>query len=196
MSRERFIYGASGHGRVVLDICQQSVCTIHGFIDDNKSLKRCSGYEVKHLISPTDLIVLGVGRNQVRKKIFEKFEQQIFDAITHPSAIVSLTSKIGKGTVLMARAVVNPNALIGDACIINTAAIIEHDCVVMNFSHISPGAILCGGVQVGSNSHVGAGAVVLPGLEIGDNCTLGAGAVVTRNVPNGKVVAGNPAKPL
>lgn len=41
---------------------------------------------------------------------------------------------------------------------------------------------------------VGACAVVLPGLILGERCMIGAGAVVTKDVPNGAIVAGNPAK--
>ena len=41
---------------------------------------------------------------------------------------------------------------------------------------------------------IGAGAVILPGLRIGKNALVGAGAVVTRDVPQGMVVFGNPAR--
>lgn len=41
---------------------------------------------------------------------------------------------------------------------------------------------------------VGAGAVILPGLCVGSGALIGAGAVVTRDVPDGGVVYGNPAR--
>ena len=41
---------------------------------------------------------------------------------------------------------------------------------------------------------IGAGAVVLPGLTIGERAMIGAGAVVTRDVPDGAIVVGNPAR--
>lgn len=50
------------------------------------------------------------------------------------------------------------------------------------------------GVVVGKNARIGANTTVLPGVRIGDDALVGAGSVVTRDVPAGKVVAGNPAK--
>jgi UDP-2-acetamido-3-amino-2,3-dideoxy-glucuronate N-acetyltransferase len=43
---------------------------------------------------------------------------------------------------------------------------------------------------------IGSGAVVLCGLTIGEDAIVGAGAVVTRDVPDGAVVAGSPARLL
>ena len=43
---------------------------------------------------------------------------------------------------------------------------------------------------------IGSGAVVLCGLTIGEDAIVGAGAVVTRDVPDGAVVAGSPARAL
>lgn len=41
---------------------------------------------------------------------------------------------------------------------------------------------------------IGANATLLPGVVIGSNALVGAGSVVVRDVPDGKVVVGNPAK--
>lgn len=43
---------------------------------------------------------------------------------------------------------------------------------------------------------VGANVTLLPGVVIGRNALVGAGAVVVRDVPDGKVVVGNPARVL
>lgn len=41
---------------------------------------------------------------------------------------------------------------------------------------------------------IGAGAIVLPGVTVGRHSIVAAGAVVTKEVPDGVIVAGNPAR--
>ena len=43
---------------------------------------------------------------------------------------------------------------------------------------------------------IGSGATILCGVVIGEGATVGAGSVVTKDVPDGAVVAGNPARLL
>lgn len=49
-------------------------------------------------------------------------------------------------------------------------------------------------VNIGDNVWIGAGVNILPGVTIGANSVIGAGAVVTKDIPEGVVAAGNPAK--
>lgn len=48
--------------------------------------------------------------------------------------------------------------------------------------------------RIKNGASVGANSVILPGVTIGENALVGAGAVVTRDVPEGAIVAGNPAR--
>lgn len=50
------------------------------------------------------------------------------------------------------------------------------------------------GAVLEENARVGANCTLLPGVRIGRNSLVGAGSVVTRDVPDGWVVAGNPAR--
>lgn len=51
-----------------------------------------------------------------------------------------------------------------------------------------------GEVVIGDNCFIGYRALIMPGVTIGNDCVVGAGSVVTKSVPDGKVVAGNPAR--
>lgn len=52
---------------------------------------------------------------------------------------------------------------------------------------------LYGCIDIGDHVFIGVNSIILPGVHLGSNCVVGAGAVVTRDVPDGMVVAGNPA---
>ena len=49
-------------------------------------------------------------------------------------------------------------------------------------------------VTIGDNVFIGAGSIVLPGVSIGNNVVIGAGSVVSRDIPDGSVAVGNPAR--
>lgn len=51
-----------------------------------------------------------------------------------------------------------------------------------------------GRIKIGSYTSVGANCMILPGVTIGERCIIGGGSVVTKSVPDGCIVAGNPAK--
>lgn len=49
-------------------------------------------------------------------------------------------------------------------------------------------------VKIGNNVFIGADSVILPGVKIGDNTIIGAGSVVSKDIPEGSVACGVPAK--
>jgi acetyltransferase-like isoleucine patch superfamily enzyme len=53
-----------------------------------------------------------------------------------------------------------------------------------------------GKVTIKNNVYVGNNVLIMPGVTIGNNVLIGAGSVVSKSVPDGKIVAGNPAKIL
>ena len=191
-----FIYGASGHGKVVLDAARCSNMEIEGFVDDNPLLNIFEGLPVYKKIPEKASFVIGIGNNAIRKRLHESLNVSVAATIKHPSAIISNKSVVNSGTFIAAAAVINPNATIGQHCIINSGAIVEHDCILEDYVHISPNATICGNVHIGEGTHIGAGAVILPGIIIGKWVTIGAGSVVIRNVPDNITAVGNPARTI
>lgn len=51
-----------------------------------------------------------------------------------------------------------------------------------------------GKIKIGNNVYIGNNALIMPGVSVGDNVIIGAGAIVTKSIPDGNIVAGNPAK--
>jgi len=81
---------------------------------------------------------------------------------------------------------------IGDNCRIGKDVIIlAHDATI--FSGV--GMTRLAPVKILEGSFIGHRAIILPGVTIGPRAMVAAGSVVNRNVPEGKAVAGNPARP-
>ncbi len=170
---------------------------IDNIIDDNPKTDTILGLPILRStdadFSAIKSMIISIGNNKVRQRISDKIKVNYVNAI-HPTAILSPTVSLGKGTVIMAGAIINPDAVIGDHCIVNTGAVIEHDCHIADFVHVSPSVSLAGNVAIGEGSHIGIGAKVIQGIKIGKWATIGAGAVIIKDIPDYAVVVGNPGK--
>lgn len=51
-----------------------------------------------------------------------------------------------------------------------------------------------GRVTICDNAYIGSGAQIMAGVTVGNGALVAAGSIVTKSVPDGVVVAGNPAK--
>lgn len=189
-----YLYGASGHGKVIKDILQSQGRRIDGFIDDNPNINELSDLPVLHTADQADEVIVSIGINSTRKRIVEKLNCKIADAAIHSSAIVSESASVEKGAVVMAGCVVNAEAMIGKHCIINTGATVDHECVIGDYVHIAPGVHLCGLVSVGEGTLVGVGTSVIPSVHIGKWCIIGAGSVITSDIPDCYLAYGNPCR--
>lgn len=197
METKLYLYGASGHCKVVVDILQSNKEVVTAIIDDNPKTDVLLDAPViqsgEFVFEKGQKLIVSIGDNAIRKKIVQRVGGDFHIAI-HPKSIISAFSSIGEGTIVAAGAIVNTDVVIGKHCIINTAAVVEHDCVVEDYVHVSPNASLAGEVQVGEGTHVGIGAVVIQGIKIGKWATIGAGTVIIKDVPDYAVVVGNPGR--
>lgn len=148
-----YLFGASGHGKVVKEILSANGIKVEAFLDDNPNVSECGGRPVLHDATGISPIIVSVGVNRVRKMILERLKTNNsfinFVSAIHPSAVISPSAKIGEGTVVMAGAVINADAVIGNHCIVNTGATIDHYCVVDDYCHIAPGVHISGGTEHG-----------------------------------------------
>jgi len=201
-----YIYGASGHGKVVAEVAVALGYQVSGFIDDDPStvgkhvldLPICGGFEwLARNAQHSKLVVgLGIGDNRERYRIAQQCRRRDIPFVTlvHPSALISRSATVGTGTIVMARVVVNAEAKIGDGVIINTGSIIEHDCSVGEYAHLSPGSVMGGASSLGAMSWLGMGAAIIQRVSVGAGSVVGAGAVVIQDLPETVVAVGVPAR--
>ncbi len=201
MNDRLIIIGAGGHGRVLADLALKLGYRDIAFLDD-RACGLCMGFpilgttgQIRRFDDGNTGFVIGVGNNEIRKKIAEGCPVN-WVSLIHPSAQIGAGVSIGPGTVVLAGAVINACADVGSHCVLNTGAIVEHDSVLGDYVHICPGAALGGSVRVGHLTQVGIGAAVRNNIRVCGGCVLGAGAVAVKDITVRGTYVGVPARKL
>lgn len=203
------VYGAGGHGKVILDILERDDgVQIEGLLDDDASRADgeffgypiLGGGEALQRIRMSGVVgaIVAIGDNETRERLAVRVEASGLELITalHPAAQIARGVKIGAGSAVMAGAVINADTVLGRNSIVNTGATVDHDCRLGGCVHLAPGVHLAGGVRIGRHAHVGMGSVILQGLSVGHHVTVGAGSVVVCDLPPNATAIGVPARVL
>ena len=198
------VIGYSGHSFVIIDSILSAKYRVVGYCEQEE--KTFNPYKLAYLGDESNFevlnklmdcnVFLGVGDNFIRAKIFEYLTSQniICPSLVNRNANVSKLASIENGTVVMPGATINSLATIGRATICNSSCIIEHECQIGDYVHIAPGAVLAGNVKIGERSFICANTVIRQGITIGQDVIVGAGSVVVKDIYDGEIVYGNPAK--
>lgn len=144
-------------------------------------------------------VVIAVGNGTVRKKIYEKLQENTnlsFPIIVSNRAIVSDYTKIGKGTIICAGTIVTIDIEIGEFCYFNLYSTVSHDCVIEDYVTVYSNVNISGNVTIGERSTLGVGTKIKQGVLIGKQVVTGAGTVVVKDVEPNITVVGCPAKRL
>jgi len=202
------IFGASGLGRVALDIFTSNKVDVYCFLDDSEALHDKEINDIKVLGRTDDegfLKYIGKKCEAFVASDDNKWKENLVEMLKtnrkvmpinafHPKAIISDLAFLGYGNMINAGAVVNANARIPNHCIISSNVVIGFDCDLGDYVQIGAGSILNSGVQIGKGAFIGSGVTIVSGVSIGNKARIGAGSVVINDVAPGETVFGNPAK--
>ena len=198
------LIGYSGHSYVIADSMLNLGYNLIYYCDKLRKLK--NPYSLIYLGDEQNAFsrgvfnktkpILSVGSNELRRKMYIFFEEKKISItnVINKNSNIEVELEDDLGIIAMAGACVNSQSVIGKSVILNTNCVVEHECKIDDFVHIAPGSTLCGNVSVGSGSFIGANSVIKQGIKIGKNVTVGAGSVVLNDVPDGKIIFGNPGK--
>ncbi len=187
--------GLGGHFNVLIDIlCKKKQLNLYGVhsltngdVPNKFKLKTLIEKQIIDLNPEKYILVNAIGfnpKNQIRKKIFNKFKKLGFNFLTvkHPSAIISNFATISEGAQILTHASIMPNSYIGKNCVINTNSSIDHDSRLDDNVNISPSSTICGNVYIKEGTYIGASSTILNNVTIGKNCHVAPGSIVNKNI--------------
>jgi acetyltransferase EpsM len=211
-SKEVVIIGGEGNGGVIASCIEDNryrfkdiEWQVKGFINDFED--EINGYPVlggtddlNTLLKSTNYYFIYaihmIGRNYKSKEVFDKvaIPEDRLATIIHKSSFVANNAKIHAGVCIMSNCYIGPMAEIGMCSLVMSNSMIGHNTTVGKLCHFSVGSITSSYVTIGDVSDVTLGARVLEKRKIGDYAVAGASSLVTKDIPDGEIHIGMPAK--
>ena len=141
-------------------------------------------------------IVIANGTPRGRKAIYDRVTGEGYRLATlvSPTAIVSPSAWLGAGVVVLDFASVMADAVVEDNALISVYVMIGHDVVIGAHSDIQTNTTLGGHVRIGEGTFLGLSVTVKEELSIGSDTIIGLGAVVSREIGDGVIAVGDPAR--
>lgn len=206
------IIGGGGHAKALMDsIFSAAFYKIEGILDASiRAGEKVLGVPVlggdellDRYINFKDKLFLALGVGAIkagnrRKAIYERNKKRgfRFATVIHDKAYTAGSARINQGAQIMAGVTIGSDVKIGENTVVYSNCVVEHDSIIAPHAYLSPGVLLGGGVRIGEASFIGIGAKISQNVKIGRSATVGAGAVVIKDVEDGTVVAGIPAKEI
>ena len=82
-----YLYGASGHAKVIIDILRANNEKLEALFDDNEAVHSLLNYPVLRSSEVRGPLIISIGNNGIRRKIAESLHVTFGNAF-HPSAII------------------------------------------------------------------------------------------------------------
>jgi sugar O-acyltransferase (sialic acid O-acetyltransferase NeuD family) len=205
-----FIWGGGRQARLLIAMLydQLSSLTITGIFDSTSALgSSINGVEItanykiiESLLDKSNFFVVAVGgefgyaRNHISSSLI-RFGLKPINVIS-PRSIIDNSVEVGAGVVVMPGANLQKFVCLSDDVIVNTSATVDHETLIDAGVHIMGSCAIAGAVKIEKFATIGTNATVLPELTIKEGGFVGAGSVVTRDVGEGDLVIGCPARKI
>lgn len=143
-------------------------------------------------------IIASIGKS--RRVIAEHFintysiPEARFIPLIHTSSVVTNGLMAGIGLHISPLSVIAPYCSFGRFVVINRHVNVGHHTVLHDYVSINPGVTISGICEIGERTTICAGATILDKIKIGRDTIIGAGSVVTKDIPDGVIAYGSPAK--
>lgn len=204
------ILGGEGNGGVVASVIESGEVQgnqefrVSGFLNDYE-IGEIAGYPVLgqlkdwHKLKQEVQFVWAIhpiGKNLDIEKAIEKvtIPPSRFTSIIHSDVFIAPTAQLGTGVFVMKGGYIGPRSVIGDHSMLMANVNFGHDSHCGKCCHFSVGSIVSSYVTIGDFSDVTLGARILEKVKIGNFAVVGSCALVTRDIGDGEVVIGVPAR--
>jgi len=202
---ELVVIGAGGFASYVLDVAEALGINVRMLIDDRPDGDAGStrhGFEVSPWPTARDVsgaeLFVAIGHNSSRAAATAQFRAAYPEVpvatLVHPTASISSSARVGRGSIVMAGASIGRGATLGQGVLVDAGAVIAHDCVADDFASFAAGVVTGGYAQFGARTAIGLNAAVLEQIQIGSDVVVGAGSVVNSGLPNRVMAFGVPAR--
>ena len=111
---------------------------------------------------------------------------QIGGVVIEDDVEIASMSNVHRGTL--------GNTIISKGSKISIHCNVGHNCIIGKHSFLAGKTNLGGKTEIGDYCFLGMGTITKPGIIIGNNVITGIGSMVTKDLPDGVIAYGNPAK--
>lgn len=180
MKEKLLLVGSGGFGRVVSEHAVQVYeCA---FVDDGfaKGSMVCnipvigSIADLEHLRKDYGRLVVTIGNNKLREKIYQKaailgYE---FPNIISASAYISPYARLGYGCVLLNNVVVQNGSVVGNGVLLNPGVEIHHDSFVDDYSLVYTNSVIRTYARVGKRVRIGSNVSISNDIVVPDDSDI------------------------
>lgn len=196
------VFGDIVREYAVLSKAYEKEWDIKGFLygdndlEEDIKLRNPIAHYTDYSIEEDDVFICSYIDNFDRSEVYRVMNEKNaeFINVIHPSANIFHSVSLGKGNVIGAFTTLSANVSIGNMNIIQDHCNLGHDSVIGNYNHLFVGSVLCGKNKVSDQVSIFTGSLIYPQIRLGMSSQVAAGSVVMRNVKEGLIVMGNPAK--